>query len=75
MNQQYSANYPGELFVPLDERFLGPNITFSASSWEGETPMNWVDKVNKTFLDINTTVKPQDITFFHTDMLQEYGRE
>jgi hypothetical protein len=24
---------------------------------------------------MNTTVRPQDVTFFHTDMLQEYGQE
>ena len=30
---QYSANYPGNLFVDLDQRFMGPNITFTASAF------------------------------------------
>jgi len=29
MPKLYSANYPGELRIPLDARFMGPNITFS----------------------------------------------
>lgn len=33
MNKLFSANYPGELFVPLNQRYLGPNITFGASNW------------------------------------------
>jgi hypothetical protein len=34
-NSQYSANYPGDLFVDLDMRFLGPNITYGAFGYEG----------------------------------------
>lgn len=49
-------------------------MTFGASNWEGDTPVYWVDKVNRTFLQMNTSVRPQDITFFHTDMLQQYGQ-
>lgn len=33
MNKLFSANYPGELHVPLNQRYLGPNITFGASNW------------------------------------------
>jgi len=33
MNDLFSANYPGELFIPLNQRYLGPNITFGASNW------------------------------------------
>ncbi len=29
MNKAYSANYPGSLSIPLDMRYLGPNITFT----------------------------------------------
>jgi len=32
MIKNYSANYPGELRVPLDNRFMGPNITFSVDN-------------------------------------------
>ena len=75
MHTQYSANYPGDLFIDLDRRFMGPNITYGTSGFEGEIPSNWVNKVNRTFFDMNTTVRPQDITFFHSDVISQYGQE
>lgn len=77
MPKYYSSNYPGELHIPLDARWMGPNVTYSIDHLIGQNlPQNWVDKLNYTEVHIqNNTVKVQDITFFHTDVLQEYGME
>lgn len=33
MPRKYSANHPGDLFVHLNDRFMGPNMTFSTINW------------------------------------------
>lgn len=36
MNKLFSTNYPGSLQIPLDYRFMGPNITYSVDHLESK---------------------------------------
>ena len=55
---------------------MGPNMTYQVNHIEGkEIPQYWTNKLNKTRITMNSTVKPQDITFFHTDVIPRIGQQ
>jgi hypothetical protein len=49
----YYANYPGQLFIPLDRYVLGANITYGVDSQDKtvDPPMHYILQQNDTLLD------------------------
>lgn len=52
-SKEYYANYPGELFIPLNRYVLGPNITWGVNetAFIGELPPWWINQQNKSFVE------------------------
>jgi hypothetical protein len=47
----YYANYPGQLFVPLDRYALGPNITYGVYTEDKEPPVHYLLQQNTTRIE------------------------
>ena len=37
--------------------------------------MNWINKVNRTYIKMDHAPLPGDIVFFHTDVIPQIGHE
>lgn len=47
----YYANYPGQLFVPLDRYALGPNITYGVYTEDKDPPIHYLLQQNTTRIE------------------------
>jgi len=66
----YSVNYPNPLEIPLDPYYMGPDMHYSLLNHKGDQlPLSWINKVNRTKVLINPQPKPEDMVFFHTDII------
>ena len=68
--KNYYANYPGELFIPLDRYVIGSNITYDVKEYldnkTGELSAHWVLQQNTTKLHWN-----RDPSFFSITFLRQ----
>jgi hypothetical protein len=51
--KEYYANYPGELYIPLNRYVMGPNITWDVNETavSGELPPHWILQQNKSYIE------------------------
>lgn len=72
----YSVNYPLPLRIPLEGYVLGPNIEYQLKNKKGDDiPPYWINKVNKTSINMDYPPLPGDIVFFHSDVIPQLGQE
>ena len=72
--KNYSANFPGELQIPLRNFYSGSNLTYELLSKDPKsTPNYWVDKINETKVKMAGNIG--NSIFFHTQVIPEIGDE
>jgi len=69
--QSYYANYPGEMFIPLDRYALGANITYGIKYDKGQDPPEYyVLQQNSTI--ITWTERPTSMFKYTTVVAEQY---
>lgn len=75
-SREYYANYPGELFIPLNRYVLGPNITWGVeeNTTKGELPSYWILQQNESVITWETKLNLGKITFLRQEQYDSVER-
>lgn len=71
----YYANYPGELYIPMDRYLLGPNITYGVDerSKNGSFANHWILQQNETLIDWDKKPSLFRYTFLRQEQYDNIG--
>lgn len=73
--KDYYANYPGQLYVPLDRYAMGPNITYSVNENDHPNMSNfWILQQNTTRLHWNKKPSLGKVTFLRQEQFDSIDR-
>ena len=70
----YYANYPGELYIPLDRYLIGANITYGINeTTKGSYSSHWILQQNLTIIDWKKEPSHFKYTFLRQEQYDNAG--